>query len=389
MTSKERVRCALLHREADRVPLGELAIHSPISSKILGRDALSGEGGMVRKTRLQMVMEGKRDEYVQRYQRDNLETYLTLGLDLMVAELNIPKHSSVEYRDVTDTTWTMVDHAAGTWAKFQLSPEEDVVFERDSSQKAGGCDALADYADYLSRHPYQIDDSEFESMRYYRETAKDLFLVGKVPNLYPIGTSWFSDFLELMYVDPDAAHQIVDYYTDRGLKIAEKFIELGADAILNSGDWAYNTGPLMSPACVREFLIPPVSKLAQLCHSKGVFLFKHTDGNVMPIADDFFGMGIDVFQALEPHAGMDLAECKRLYGDRITFMGNVDCATILQFGTREEIVEDTLRCLREGAAGGGLILSSSNSIHSAIPTENYLIMLETARKYGNYPISLP
>jgi hypothetical protein len=38
MTSKERVNCAFQHKEADIIPVGELAIHSPIASEILGRN---------------------------------------------------------------------------------------------------------------------------------------------------------------------------------------------------------------------------------------------------------------------------------------------------------------------------------------------------------------
>ena len=68
--------------------------------------------------------------------------------------------------------------------------------------------------------------------------------------------------------------------------------------------------------------------------------------------------------------------------------GNVDCADLMTFGTPEEVVEDTKRALRQGAPGGGFILSSSNSIHSAVKPENYLAMLETLAEYGAYPVEV-
>jgi len=34
--------------------------------------------------------------------------------------------------------------------------------------------------------------------------------------------------------------------------------------------------------------------------------------------------------------------------------------------------------------GGGYILSSSNSIHSAVKPENYIAMLDTLKKFGKY-----
>ena len=53
----------------------------------------------------------------------------------------------------------------------------------------------------------------------------------------------------------------------------------------------------------------------------------------------------------------------------------------------EEVRAETRSCLRAGAPGGGFILSSSNSIHSAVKPGNYLAMLQTLREYGRYPIT--
>jgi hypothetical protein len=43
---------------------------------------------------------------------------------------------------------------------------------------------------------------------------------------------------------------------------------------------------------------------------------------------------------------------------------------------------------RKGMPSGGFILSSGNSIHSSVKPENYLAMLETWRKYRDYPMPL-
>jgi uroporphyrinogen-III decarboxylase len=49
---------------------------------------------------------------------------------------------------------------------------------------------------------------------------------------------------------------------------------------------------------------------------------------------------------------------------------------------------DTPEALRQGAPGGGFILSSSNSIHSAVKPENYRAMLDTWQEYRRYPLKL-
>jgi uroporphyrinogen decarboxylase len=56
----------------------------------------------------------------------------------------------------------------------------------------------------------------------------------------------------------------------------------------------------------------------------------------------------------------------------------------MTFGTPDEVVEATKFALRQGMPGGGYILSSSNSIHSAVKPENYAAMLHTLQEYGQY-----
>ncbi|MCM8820888.1 MAG: uroporphyrinogen decarboxylase family protein, partial [Candidatus Omnitrophica bacterium] len=67
--------------------------------------------------------------------------------------------------------------------------------------------------------------------------------------------------------------------------------------------------------------------------------------------------------------------------------GNVDCAKTLVSGTKEDIEKEVIECIRDAGKGGGLILTSSNSIHYNVPARNFLYMLEAARKYGKYPFN--
>ena len=120
----------------------------------------------------------------------------------------------------------------------------------------------------------------------------------------------------------------------------------------------------------------------------GFMVIKHTDGNLWSIIDLLVDSGIDCLDPIDPVAGMDLAEVKQKYGHRIALKGNVDCAQTLTFKGVEENIAETKHCLRVAAPGGGYILSSSNSIHSAVKPENYVAMRETLERYGTYPIAL-
>ena len=66
----------------------------------------------------------------------------------------------------------------------------------------------------------------------------------------------------------------------------------------------------------------------------------------------------------------------------------MDCAQLMTFGTPDQVAEATREALRQGAPGGGFILSSSNSIHSAVKPENYQALLRTWQECGHYPLNL-
>ena len=106
------------------------------------------------------------------------------------------------------------------------------------------------------------------------------------------------------------------------------------------------------------------------------------------VLDLIIDSGIDCLDPIDPVAGMDIAMIKAKYGDKIAIKGNVDCAETLTFGSVDDVIKETLDVIRKTADGGAFILSSSNSIHSAVKPENYLAMVNTIRAYGKYPIKL-
>jgi len=389
VTSKERVKKAFEHKEADRVPVGEMHIMSPVSSEILGREAITGEGGRTIKQQMEMVRQGSRDEYVERLKTDTLEVFQKVGLDLITTELDPPHVSGSVFKDVTENGWTTVDEEMGLWARFVYEKDSDIVHEVDSTEKQEGFGAISRHLDLLDKYGCNLDEGCFESTRYVVKKAGDqMFVMAKVPNLIPSGRSWYTLFMEMMYLEPELTKRLCDIYLNIGLAVVKKYIEIGVDCVMIATDWAYNSGPIVSPEMIRKYMIPQVKAIVDLCHNHNVYVLKHTDGNIMKIADDFFNMEIDAYQGIEPNAGMNIAEIKKLYGNKVTLMGNVDCARTLPFGTKEEIIKETKECIKVAAPNGGYIVSSSNTIANPIPASNFLTMVDTVFKYGKYPITI-
>ena len=188
--------------------------------------------------------------------------------------------------------------------------------------------------------------------------------------------------------DPPLVSALVDLSVDVNLKMAREVASRGVDFVWTGDDYAGNTGPLMSPGHFRTLFYPGLCRVAAGFREAGLPFIKHCDGNIWPIIDMMVDSGISGLDPIDPQGGMDLAEVKAEFGGRIALKGNVDCAQVLTFGTTDEVVEATRRALRQGAPGGGYILSSSNSIHSAVKPENYRTMLDTLARCGRYPITL-
>jgi uroporphyrinogen decarboxylase len=141
---------------------------------------------------------------------------------------------------------------------------------------------------------------------------------------------------------------------------------------------------MVSPQKFREVFYPELKRVTTGYKELGLLVIKHTDGNIMPILDMIIDSGFDCIDPIDPIAGMDLKQMKDDYGDKVCLKGNVDCSQTLSFKTESETIEETKSCLNIAMPGGGYILSSSNSIHSAVKPQNYLAMIDTLKKFGKY-----
>jgi uroporphyrinogen decarboxylase len=196
------------------------------------------------------------------------------------------------------------------------------------------------------------------------------------------------DLLLATAMEPELVKALVDMSVELNIEMAKKVAALGADFVWTGDDYASNPGPMMSPDCFRELFYPGLCRVMQGFKAQGMGVIKHTDGKLWSIIDMIIDSGIDCLDPIDPQAGMDLAEVKAKYGDKVALKGNVDCAQLMTFGTPEETVAATKEVLRIGATGGGFILSSSNSIHSGVKPENYRALMETLKEHGAYPMDL-
>ena len=192
------------------------------------------------------------------------------------------------------------------------------------------------------------------------------------------------DFSFRMVDEPDALKRETQDLVDHFLRRAEKYKEHGAlDGFAMCSDYCFNDGPFMSPAQFGEFVTPYLEQACAGYRQMGLYSIKHTDGNIMPILDQLVQAGPDALHSLDPQGGVDIAEVKRLAGDDICLIGNVNCG-LIDTGTDDEVRESARYALTHGMPGGGYIFSTSNCVYTGMRLERYEMVLDVWREEGNY-----
>lgn len=166
-----------------------------------------------------------------------------------------------------------------------------------------------------------------------------------------------------------------DKKIDEMLVRGEKLMEAGLDGFVLCADYCLNSGPFLSPNMFAEFVTPYLTKLVKGYRDMGAYVVKHTDGQIMPILDQLVSANPHGLHSLDPMAGVDIAEVKRLYGDRICLLGNVNCA-LLQTGTDEEVLESCRYAMENGKPGGGYIFCTSNCIFKGMLASRYDLIFD-------------
>ena len=227
-------------------------------------------------------------------------------------------------------------------------------------------------------HP---NPGDFENIRWILETIRErsddeyfLMLHGDPTFSIPDGDRMM-EFTEMLYEQPDEIKRRAQSLLNDSIIFAEKMTKHPGllDGFALCSDYCFNVNPFFSPAMFEEFIAPYLSEVISSYRSMGYYSIKHTDGNIMPIADQMLDCMPDALHSLDPQGGVDLTEMRRLYSDRICLIGNVNCG-LLQTGTDEECEADIRRSLREGMAGYGYIFSTSNCAYTGLQLERYELM---------------
>ena len=186
----------------------------------------------------------------------------------------------------------------------------------------------------------------------------------------------------IMVDDPELFAAIYAKIGDLMVAIWTVFLERHADAfaICRFGDdLGFKTSTLVSPALIRQVVIPQYKRVIDLIKAAGKPFLWHSCGKIFAIMDDVIALGINA-----KHSNEDVIapydEWIARYGDRIGLLGGVDVDILCRREPGAIVEEVFARGTRFRAAARGYALGSGNSIPEYVPADGYLAMLEAARR---------
>jgi len=192
------------------------------------------------------------------------------------------------------------------------------------------------------------------------------------------------------YVDLVRNPDIVHYCLDRLFEIAydntrRVYEQIPGKVMITyvAEDMGSQTGLLISPKQIREFLIPRMKRMMDLAHEHGAFVFHHSDGSIRDILPDMIRAGIDVLNPVQWRCrGMEREGLKRDFGGDLVFHGAMDNQQTLPFGNVEDVQREVVDNLRILGGGGGYILAPCHNIQANTPMENVVAMYEKGYEAG-------
>jgi uroporphyrinogen decarboxylase len=189
--------------------------------------------------------------------------------------------------------------------------------------------------------------------------------------------------LSLMFYDqPELVHEMMEYWTWFLIEILrEPLSHIRVDHLILNEDMAFKGQSMISPAHMREFMLPHYRKLYAFCKEKGVEVVDmDSDGYNGQILSVFYPSAIDAIQPIEIAAHNDPEVILR-ENPGIYIQGGIDKRE-LRFDKARARAEVAKR-YRVARQYGGYIPTVDHGVPPDIPLRTFLYTVELLRGFAD------
>lgn len=224
---------------------------------------------------------------------------------------------------------------------------------------------------------YDADDPRRTLLNFEKDceliNKQDRLVVMEVSGVFWQLREWmgFENLCIAFIEKPNLIHDMIKFYGDFVSKMLEKLLRYAKlDYILICEDMAYKQKTMISPAMIREFILPTWRQWGEIIHNAGCPLY-HVDsdgyiGELMPL---WIEAGFQVNEPVEIAAGNDLKTYQEAYGNSMAYMGGVDKRAIAKGG---EAIIKQIEMLRPVVQRGGYIPICDHALPSDVSWPNMI-----------------
>ncbi len=215
--------------------------------------------------------------------------------------------------------------------------------------------------------------------RYGHEVGTNISIPGPFTaagSLYPV-----DKLLKAVRREPEKVHELLRFCTDAIKMVSEEFMSVQGGTFLCD---PIASGDIISEKVYREFVLPYTKEICDNVHAHGNGMGYHICGNTTKLTEAMLETGCDM---LSVDTRVKLTDAKRIAGNRVPIIGNVDPNEVMMLGTVEDVYENMKQNLREcWDSPKGYIVSTGCDIPLNSPIENIYAFMEGVRKFAKCPL---
>lgn len=416
MTSRERILCALNHKEADRIPLdfGSVTVTGMHYSCVAALREYYG----LEKHPIKVFEPCQMLGLIE----DDLKEALGIDTEGVFSRTNMFGIRNTDWREWKQDNGDVVLVAGGlnttedTHGNHYIHPCGDTSAPACAKMPKNGY-----YFDAISRQD-PFDDieelnpednlEEFEpiSGAALDEFAADIDAASKtgravmvsfggtalgdialVPGLtlkHPKGVRDVAEWYMATATAPDYIKYVFDRQTDIALENLKQLKARSGDQIdalfICGTDFGTQISTFCSPDTFCDLYMPYYKKVNDWIHTNTAWkTFKHSCGAIEPFIPLLIRSGFDILNPVQCSAtGMDPVQLKQRYGRDIVFWGGgVDTQRLLPYGTPAEVKKQVKERCEIFGRDSGFVFNAIHNLQANTPTENIIAMFEALQEF--------
>jgi uroporphyrinogen-III decarboxylase len=216
----------------------------------------------------------------------------------------------------------------------------------------------------------------------------DIALVPATFLKHPKGIRDVEEWYISMAIRQDFLKELYDQQTQQAvenLKIYKEAVGDNIDVIYLCGtDFGSQNGPMCSVELFDEVYLPYYQRMTSWIHQNTNWkIFKHCCGSIKPLIPSIIKAGIDILNPVQNSAvDMDALDLKKEFGSKITFWGGgVDTQQTLPFGKPEDVYKQVTERIKIYNQDGGFVFSPIHNTQARVPLENFLAMTDAVKQF--------